>query len=226
MINLDFYWFSLECSQYNNLPNNEGIWYCIVYMWVEKLLFLRVSVWLHSSTSAGPLYYQGLAPPEAEVNTIHMKQLPIIIPCLYVNSGFAKQRVIWFNSHYKGTDGYHNTPMWHFGPCVTFWLCQCHFLDLPMWLFGPQAVTCQWHSPHEIEIYRNSLEIKRDNKSISMTQIIDEIPRLKNHDVFLLSSTCSLDIFFTTFESGTVRFRCTKPVAKACWSITTRYPIV
>ena len=55
--------------------------------------------------------------------------------------------------------------MWHFGPCVTVRPCQCHVLDLPMWLFGPEAVPCQWHSPPRIKkIYRNWLTIKRDDK--------------------------------------------------------------
>ena len=60
----------------------------------------------------------------------------------------------------------YNTPMWHFGPCVTFRPCQCHFLDLPMWLFGPEAVPCQWHPPPRIKkINRNRIKIKRDNKN-------------------------------------------------------------
>ena len=46
---------------------------------------------------------------------------------------------------------HYNTPMSHFGPCVTFRPCQCHFLDLPMWLFGPEAVPCQWHPPPRLK---------------------------------------------------------------------------
>ena len=60
---------------------------------------------------------------------------------------------------------HYNAPMWHFGHCVTFLPCECHFLDLPIWLFGPEAVPCQWHPLPQIKkTYRNSLEIKMDNK--------------------------------------------------------------
>ena len=84
--------------------------------------------------------------------------------------------------------------MWNFGHCVSFRPCECLFLDLPMWLFGPEAVPCQWHPPPRIRrIYRNSLETI---KSISMTQIIEELPRPNNHDVFILSSTYSLGSSF------------------------------
>ena len=54
--------------------------------------------------------------------------------------------------------GHYNTPMWHFGPYVTFQPCQCHFLDLPMSLFGPEAVPCRRYPPpgikKSIEIYQ------------------------------------------------------------------------
>ena len=93
----------------------------------------------------------------------------------------------WFVVHY-------NTPMWHFSPCVTFRPCQCHFLDLPMWFVGPEAVPCQWHPPPRIKkIYRNRLKIKRNNiNQLQWKQIFEEIPRHKNHDVFRVSSTYSL----------------------------------
>ena len=61
---------------------------------------------------------------------------------------------------------HYNTPMWYFGPCVTFRPCQCHFLDLPMSLFGPEAVPCQWHPPPRIKKkYRYRIKIKTDNKN-------------------------------------------------------------
>ena len=52
------------------------------------------------------------------------------------------------------------TLVWLFGPAnVTF-------LDLPMWLFGPEAVPCQWHPPPRIKKkHRNRIKIKRDNKN-------------------------------------------------------------
>ena len=65
-----------------------------------------------------------------------------------------------------GIKTHYNTPMWHFGPCVTFRPWQCHFLDLAMCLFGPAAFPFQWQPPPRIrKIYRNRLKIKRDNKN-------------------------------------------------------------
>ena len=48
-----------------------------------------------------------------------------------------------------------------------------------------------------------------------MTQIIEEIPRLKNHDVFLVSSKYSLG---SSLHNIWIRncFQCTQSVAKAC----------
>ena len=118
--------------------------------------------------------------------------------------------------------------MWHFGPCVTFRPCQCHFLDLPMWLFGPEAVTCQWQSPVRNEIlYRNRLKIKRGNKNPFQWHKWSKKYLDSRTTMFSLYPVHIVwEVLFTTFEKGTVRFQCTQPVAKACWSITTRDPIV
>ena len=76
--------------------------------------------------------------------------------CLFCNSGAldnrTPERYIVVNL-WRVMCCYYNTPMWHFGPCVTFRPCQCHFLDLPMSLFSPEAVPCQWHPPPRIKKY-------------------------------------------------------------------------
>ena len=77
----------------------------------------------------------------------------------WTHLGKIKLTSVYYIMHY-------NTPMRHFGPCVTFRPCQCQFLDLPMSIFSPEAVPCQWHPPPRIKkVYRIRLKIKRDNKN-------------------------------------------------------------
>ena len=117
--------------------------------------------------------------------------------------------------------------MWHFGPCLTFRPCQCHFLDLPMWHFGPEAVPCQWHPPPRIKIiYRNRLKIEMDNKNqFQWHKYSKKYPDSRTTMFSLHPVHIVWAILFTTFERGTVRLQATQTVAKACRS-TTRDPIV
>ena len=65
----------------------------------------------------------------------HKKGLVRLYSSYYL-SQVLKKIVTKFNSSIYGINLFklskywwihYNTPMWHFGPCVTFWPCQCHF---------------------------------------------------------------------------------------------------